>query len=348
VTTMRTAGTISGIDDLRVARMIRDGKFAGPDIMVTAPFIEGEGSFAYQLMPVTDPASVRKFVDFWADQGVTSFKIYMNVTRAVFDAAIDQAHKRGIHVTGHLCSITFHEAAASGIDSLEHGIAVASDFVKDKQPGKCPPIPTYLKAIAAVDPDGPEVKAIVDDLVRHHVAVTSTLPVLAAGVVDWFPGLGDLQLLNYQSQMEALRTLAEMYRSSPERRESRRKVVENEMRFERAFVAAGGHLMAGTDPTGWGGTLPGPGNHAELRLLVDAGFKPLEAIRIATWNGAKFQHLDDRIGSLEAGKQADLILVNGKPDEDIKDLSKIDLVFKHGIAYDPRKLIDAARGKVGK
>jgi imidazolonepropionase-like amidohydrolase len=120
------------------------------------------------------------------------------------------------------------------------------------------------------------------------------------------------------------------------------------MRFERAFVAAGGMLLAGTDPTGWGGTLPGRGNHAELRLLVEAGFTPLEAIRIATLNGARFQKIEGRVGSIAEGKQADLILVDGKPDQDIKDLAQIDLVFKEGIAYDAKKITADVRGKVGR
>jgi hypothetical protein len=117
---------------------------------------------------------------------------------------------------------------------------------------------------------------------------------------------------------------------------------------ERAFVAAGGTLMVGTDPTGWGGTLPGPGNHAALRLLVEAGFTPLEVIRIATLNGARYQGIDDRVGSLAEGKRADLVLVDGKPDEDIRQLGRIDLVFKDGIAYDSKKIVESLKGKVGR
>ena len=83
-TTIRTAGTFNGSDDLQVARrMIRDGKFVGPDIHVTAPFLEGDGSFACQMVPITDPARARQIVNFWADAGATSFKIYMNLSRAV-------------------------------------------------------------------------------------------------------------------------------------------------------------------------------------------------------------------------------------------------------------------------
>jgi imidazolonepropionase-like amidohydrolase len=345
-TTIRTAGTVSGIEDLRVASQIRDGQFVGPDIRVTAPFLEGPGSFAYQLMPITDPDRARRIVRFWADEGASSFKFYMNVSRDVFKAAVGEAHQRGIQVTGHLCSITFREAAEMGIDNLEHGIAVASDFVKDKEPDRCPPGRKSEEALLAADPGGPEMKAVIDTLVRHHVAVTSTLAVFAAGVVDWFPSQDDLGLLNAQSQAWALRWLA--FRQVPARREALRKLLDAEMRFERAFVSAGGMLLAGTDPTGWGGTLPGRGNHATLRLMVEAGFTPLEAIHFATQNGARFQKIDDRVGTIAEGKQADLVLVDGKPDQDISDLVKVDLVFRDGIAYDAKKLTADVRGKVGR
>ncbi len=319
----------------RVAAEIRAGHFIGPDIRVTAPFLEGPGSFAYQLMPITDPERARKIVRFWADEGATSFKFYMNVSREVFKAAVDEAHSRGLQVTGHLCSITLREAAGLGIDNVEHGVSVASDFVKEKEPDLCPPGNRSAEALLAVPDGAAEMSDLIATLVRHRVAV-----------VDWFPSQDDLTLLNAQSQLWALKWLG--FRRAPERRELQMRLLKTEMRFERAFVAAGGMLLAGTDPTGWGGTLPGRGNHAELRLLVEAGFTPLEAIRIATLNGAKFQKIDARVGSIEEGKQADLILVDGKPDQDIKDLSRVDLVFKDGIAYDAKKLTADVRGKVGR
>jgi imidazolonepropionase-like amidohydrolase len=347
VTTIRTAGTMHGTDDLETARMIREGKFVGPEVRVTAPFVNGPGSFAFQLRPIADPAEARRIVNFWADEGVSSYKIYQNISREVLAAAIDTAHRRGIKVTGHLCSITFREATEMGIDNLEHGVAVASDFVADKLPDLCPPRDVPEDALLALPPDSPRMKDLIDTLVSHKVAVTSTLAVFAAGIVDWFPGPDDLLMLNHESQTSALRWLAR-YRGAPERRERALRLLQTEMRFERAFVAAGGTLMAGTDPTGWGGTLPGPGNHAALRLLVEAGFTPLEVIRIATLNGARYQGIDDRVGSLAEGKRADLVLVDGKPDEDIRQLGRIDLVFKDGIAYDSKKIVESLRGKVGR
>jgi imidazolonepropionase-like amidohydrolase len=346
-TTIRTAGTMHGTDDLETARNIREGKFLGPDIRVTAPFVNGPGSFAFQLRPIDNPADARRIVAFWADEGATSYKIYQNISREVLAAAIDEAHKRGLKVTGHLCSITFREAAAMGIDNLEHGVAVASDFVANKVPDLCPRRDEPEDALLALPPDSPQMKDLIDTLVRRKVAVTSTLAVFAAGIVDWFPAPDDLLMLNNESQKSALRFLAR-YRGAPDRRERQLRLLQAEMRFERAFVAAGGHLMVGTDPTGWGGTLPGPGNHAALRLLVEAGFTPLEVLRFATVNGARYQGIDDRVGTLGEGRQADLILVDGKPDEDIKQLSRIDLVFRNGIAYDSKKIVESLKGKVGR
>jgi imidazolonepropionase-like amidohydrolase len=193
----------------------------------------------------------------------------------------------------------------------------------------------------------PEMTELIATLVKRNVVVTSTLAVFAAGVVDWFPATDDLAMLNEKSQFWALRTLAMRYRAA-EQRARAMKLLEAEMRFERAFVAAGGTLVTGTDPTGWGGTLPGPGNHAALRLLVAAGFSPLEVIRMATAEGARTQGIGERVGTLGAGKQADLLLVNGNPDEDITHIGRIDLVFKNGIAYDPARLRDSVRGKIGR
>ena len=346
-TTIRTAGTFNGSDDLRVAQMVRDGQFAGPDINVTAPFLEGNGSFEYQMVPIADPARARQIVNFWADAGATSFKIYMNISRDVLAAAIDEAHKRGLQVTGHLCSVTFHEAAAAGIDGLEHGVIVATDFVTDKKADRCPAGGVAGDALLALKPDGPEMAELIQTLVRRKVAVTSTLAVFAAGVVNWFPAADDLAMLNEQSQLSAWQQLTSINRA-PQRRERAARLVKAEMQFERAFVAAGGTLLVGTDPTGWGGTLPGPGNHAALKLLVEAGFTPLEVISIATLAGARFQHIDNRVGSLAAGKQADLLLVDGKPDVDIAQLSRIDLVFRNGIAFNSKRMKDDLRGKIGR
>lgn len=126
------------------------------------------------------------------------------------------------------------------------------------------------------------------------------------------------------------------------------QAVKQEMEFERAFSAAGGLLVSGTDPTGAGGALPGFGSIRQVELLVEAGFSPLEALKISSYNGARYLERLDRIGTLEPGKRADIVLVRGEPDLDITDLRNIETVFRDGIGYDPVKLIDSVRGLVGR
>ena len=105
--------------------------------------------------------------------------------------------------------------------------------------------------------------------------------------------------------------------------------------------------MAGLDPTGMGGVIAGFGDQREVELLVEAGFTPLEAIRIATYNGAQYLGELDRIGTIAAGKQADLVLIKGDPSKQIEDIENVQAVFKDGVGYDSAKLIDSVRGIVG-
>jgi hypothetical protein len=124
-------------------------------------------------------------------------------------------------------------------------------------------------------------------------------------------------------------------------------VLSKEMQFERAFVKAGGLLLAGCDPTSFGGVLPGYGDQRGLELLVEAGFTPVEAIHIATQNGAVFLGEDATLGSIAVGKAADLVVIAGNPAERIDDIEKVETVFKDGVGFDPGKLTQSVVGLVG-
>jgi hypothetical protein len=124
-------------------------------------------------------------------------------------------------------------------------------------------------------------------------------------------------------------------------------LMRKEMDFEVAFAKAGGLLLAGPDPTGNGGVLPGFGDQREIELLVEAGFTPVQAIQIGTENGATYLGQRDRIGTLAPGKQADLVLIKGDPSTNIADIENVETVFKAGVGYDSKKLIDSVRGQVG-
>ncbi|MDE2049423.1 MAG: amidohydrolase family protein, partial [Gammaproteobacteria bacterium] len=186
VTTLRTTGSVEPNTDLNLKQEIDAGKIPGPHMDVTGPYLEGKGSPFIQMHLLEDAADARRTVDFWADRGVTSFKAYMYITRAELKAAIDEAHRRGLKITGHLCAVTYREAAALGIDDLEHGFFVNTEL----DPGKKPDVCTKSDGedtLAAMDPNGAAAKSLIADLVSHHVAVTSTLPVFEQRVAGHAP-----------------------------------------------------------------------------------------------------------------------------------------------------------------
>lgn len=343
VTSMRTGGNLNGFGDIGIKRDIDAGRKPGPWIDATAPYLEGVGLGLDQVHELTGPDDARRMVNFWADAGATSFKAYMHITRAELRAAIEEAHKRGLKVTGHLCSVTYREAAGLGIDDLEHGFFVATDFITDKKPDSCPGQGAGQAAFAALDPNGDAVRSLIAELVRHHVALTSTLTVfetLAPGR-PLPPGLEVLEP-QLRAQFEQRHEAAAANTAS-----SYGALFAKARAMELAFARAGGLLLAGTDPTGGGGVVPGYANQRELELLVESGFSPLEAIRIGTLNGAIFLGRADRAGSIAVGKDADLVVIAGDPAMRITDLRNVEIVFKQGVGYDPAKLIESVKGKVG-
>ena len=339
VTTARTAGGLEVQTDLAVKKQIDEGRVPGPKMFVTAGYLEGPGSFTPQMLELRGPDDARKFVEYWADLGATSFKAYMHITRAELAAAIQAAHARKLKVTGHLCSVGFVEAAGLGIDNLEHGIVVDSEFQPGKQPDLCPP--ATAADLASVNIDSAPVQRMIRELVARGVAVTSTLAVFenAPPLQQRFRDALSPQTL--QNYLEARGRLSEAALKTSALR------VSKEVQFERAFVKAGGLLLAGADPTGNGSALAGFADQRNLELLVAGGFTPVEAIHIATQNGAKFLGIDDRTGSIAPGKQADLILIEGNPAARISDIESVRTVFKDGIAYDSAKLLESIKGRVG-
>src|SRR5262252_5518076 len=138
VTTMRTTGSVETYADLNLKKMLDSGLVPGPHIDVTGPYLEGPNPYLFmQMHQLASHEDARRLVDYWAGQGVTSFKAYMDITRDELKAAIEEAHKRGIKVTGHLCSVTYPEAAALGIDDLEHGFSANTQNDPDKRPDTC-------------------------------------------------------------------------------------------------------------------------------------------------------------------------------------------------------------------
>jgi imidazolonepropionase-like amidohydrolase len=346
VTTIRTAGSVEPYVDLNLRRDIDSGKLIGPHIDATAPYLEGPNSPFIQMHNLTDADDARAFVDYWAAQGATSYKAYMNITRAELKAAVEAAHKHGLKITGHLCAVTYPEAVEAGIDDLEHGFFVNTQNDPGKQPDLCPRT-TGNPTLANMDPDGTDATALIKLLVDHHVAITSTLPVFESSIPTHLHLQPRVLEAMSPPTREAYLYTRNLELSRPQN-PTREKAFRNGAALEHKFVAAGGLLIAGLDPTGDGGTLPGFGDQREVELLVDsAGFTPVEAIKIATLNGATYEGKQSSIGSIAPGKNADLVVINGNPAANINDIEKVEIVFKDGVGYDSAKLFDSIKGRYG-
>src|ERR1700743_2962285 len=304
VTTARTAGSMEPYADLALKKIIDAGEKPGPKLRITGPYIGDLFSMIPQLHTLADADDAGRTVDYWAAEGVTSFKAYMGIKPEELKVAVEHAHAKGLKITGHLCAVGFREAAALGIDNLEHGIFVDTEFYPGKKPGVCPAKEASEDFARNVDIQSAPVQAMIRDLVDRHVAVTSTLAVFEITVPNR-PAIRKMSRAKQALSQQGWATYLQTRGSIAEQNDPLSAIsLKKEMQFERDFVKAGGLLMAGCDPTSFGGVLPGYGDQRGIELLVDAGFTPVEAIHIATQNGAVYLGENDQIGSIAAGKAA--------------------------------------------
>jgi hypothetical protein len=342
VTTAMTAGSQLPYHELNQQRAIDAGTIPGPRLLVTGPYLNGGPPRNAMAAIVNTPEEVRRVIAYWAAEGATWFKFLGTVSRAVLGAGIQEAHARGLKVTGHLCSVTFTEAAAVGLDLLQHGFITNSDYVAGKQPDRCPP--ENMRAQADVPVESATVQASIRAIVASGAAVVSTLGVYETFVVERAHldprGLGWLDPATRREVETNHAGLAAGGLTVPPR------LLQKMMAWERAFVAAGGLLGSGSDP--WGtGFLPGLGNLRNFELLVEAGFRPEIGVQIMTLNGARILGLEAEHGSIAPGKRADLVVIRGNPVTTASAIYEVVTVFKDGLGYDAARLRDAARGLVG-
>ncbi|AUP81038.1 amidohydrolase family protein [Flavivirga eckloniae] len=342
VTTMRTAGSIQPQADLNVKRWILEGKMTGPKMDVTSPFIEREGPPIAELGFIKSSKEVSEIVNFWADRGITSFKLYNNITKEDMKVCIEEAHKRGLKVTGHLCSVTYEEASNLGIDNLEHGFMTASDFDENKESDICDPFQSR-ESLTNEPVDSPKINALIDLLIKNGTTITTTPNVFEPWTDrELIPGGGEDAVAP-----QVLKDVKGIYDRSINRDSLHLHRFNKNLIWLKRFYEKGGKLVAGTDPTGAGRTVAGYANQRTIEILVEGGFSITEAIKICTLNGAKFLEQEDSIGTVEAGKIADLILINADLESDIKNIRHMETVFKDGVGFDSKKLFESVKGKVG-
>jgi len=341
-TTIRTTGSVEPQTDLNIKQAIDKGQMPGPDIDATGPYIERELLPIPEVQFIKSPEEAAEEVIYWIARGSTSFKVYMDITKDDLKAVVSIAHQHGLKVTGHLCSLTYREAAELGIDNLEHGFIPASDFVAGKKENVCA-FASVTPSLKKLDVTSPAMKDLMKFLIEKKVAITSTLPVFEPNTGrEMIPGDGESALAPQIKE-----TVEKSYKAQTGKDTSDVALFKKEMAWEKQFVEMGGRLMAGVDPTGAGRTIPGYADRHTLELLVEAGFSLPMAIKICSLNAAEYLGREKEIGSIEEGKRADLVLINGDIQKDIRAVRNTEIVFKNGIGYDSKKIFESVNGMVG-
>ena len=346
VTTIRTTGTNAPYQDLIVKHDIDRGHQVGPRMYVTGPYLNGPGGNHGIMLEVGSPEAARRVTAYWAAEGASWIKVYDRIARAELAAVVDEAHKHGVKVTGHLCSIGYREAVAAGMDAVEHGLYANQEYDPAKQPDKCPGV--KMSVFESLDLNGEAVKATFRDMIGHQVGMTSTVAIFEGLMADR-PPLEQRTLDALYPPAKDAYLAARSHLASPA---GRGRAISDAafkklLAYEVAFVRAGGVLAAGVDPTGIGGVLAGFGDQRNYELFLEAGFSPAEAVKILSATGAHILGADADFGTVAAGKSADLVVIHGDIAARPAEIRNVTLVFKQGVGYDSPKLIASVKGMVG-
>ena len=338
VTTIQTCGTGNPYEELAIAKSIKKGDQPGPEIINSSPYFTGPSGKS-NFIRFTDEKMIRDTIQYWAMQGVKWFKVYRHTRPQDLKVIIEEAHKYGAKVTGHLCATTFREAALLGIDAIEHGFIHSYDHAEGKQVDSCSGTRDFRLSLSI---NSEVVKKIQQTLIENKVALCSTLSIFEAqarGEADQ----RDLELLSpfhiaqYGHRRKRKSELGEDWYF-------KEAWLKKSMQYDLSFYRRGGLLVAGPDPGLH--NLPGHGDQKNYELFIEAGFKPKEAIQVMTSNAAKLLERND-IGSIQKNKLANLVILNGDLEKDPNLIRQVEVVFKQGKAYDPSKLITAVKGNVG-
>lgn len=349
VTTVRTTGSFSPYAELNLKGGIDRGEVPGPRMHVTGPYLISSAMDPrldlLGMHALADEAAARRVVKTWAEEGAEWIKVYTQISPEIFRAVVDEAHRNRMKVTGHLCSISFTEAVELGIDNIEHGLRTNSDYDPSKQPGRCPA--THFETLGQLDMKDSRIAETFRRMIARGVPMTTTAvneqlvpnrPGPDARTLEAMaPWIAELEQAR-RRQLDLPNPIGEIY---PKMRE----IYPKSQQYELAFVRAGGVLAAGVDPAF--GAIAGFGNQRNLELLIGAGFTVPEAVQIMTGNGAKVLGLLAELGTVEAGKLADLVVMQGDLAANPAAIYRTVTVFKDGVGYDSAKLIAAVKGQVG-
>lgn len=344
VTTVFSPGEMDPEAAYALRERLAAGTQRGARLLTAGPYFEKGESDLRWLRGYRDQAEALQWL---AEHGprMNGLKLLTQITLDEARAIVTEAHRRGLRVTGHLGSITAGQAIDLGIDRLEHGLFAMSEF----SPWQVHGLDAWAEKFAqigALDLDSEPVQRLIDRLVEHRVALSAT----TVSFAEWAPGFEPVTPDWERYLSPAIRRVegGRLRRIAAMPEEQGRKFaagVQKQLAFLKRVHDRGGLVVTGTDP---GGKLliPGYGLHRELQLLVQAGFTPLAALRAATQHAAMALGVERELGTIEAGKLADLVLVEGDPSQDIAAIGATRVVWQAGRRFDPVELRRAAEGKI--
>jgi imidazolonepropionase-like amidohydrolase len=323
---------------------LQRGEQIGARLLSAGPYFEhGQGELPW-LRGFADRDEALAWLERYGPR-MDGLKLLMQVGEADAAAILADAHRRGIRVTGHLGELTATRAIELGIDRLEHGLFAMSEFAPWQVRGLDEWIAKFRR-IAELDLDSAPVQQLVDAIVARGVALSATTASFELWTKDYVPVTPDWEKYLAPELRRAQKGfLLRMQQLPDEQARWFAAGVRKQLEFLKLVHDRGGIVVTGTDP---GGKLliPGFALHRELKLLVDAGFTPLAAIRAATLHSARTLGVADRLGTIEPGKLADLVLVDGDPAADITAIGRTRRVWLAGAAHDPADLRRKAEGRI--
>ena len=336
VTTVHDPGAPTA-EAVLLRRLLAEGKVEGPTLFTAGSILNASDFSPPGFQPVKDEAAVREEVRWQAAAGVDTIKVYSSMPPSLVAAAIDEAHKRGLRVVGHVQRTTWTEAARLGIDGLEHAAPWSSAYVRERDRDGMPnSMFGRVYWLQHLDP------AAIDEMVReikaHGVTVDPTL--MAMHTKFW--GNDPRYTESADNQFAPPKVLATWPAGrftadwTPEQYAEARKAWPTLLGLTKKLYDAGVRLVAGTDTaTPW--IVPGASLHDELRLLADAGIPPLAILRIATYNAASALRREKEFGSIAPGLRADLVVLDRNPLDDIANTRSIAMVLQRGrIVHDAK------------
>ena len=318
--------------------LIDAGEATGPRLFASGPYF-GAFRCEYSIKTAADDClawpnditedEIRQEVDKWAEQGVISIKI-KQASPGEAEILIEQAHKNGMTTTGHLSNynveydVTLRDAILMGIDRVEHQLTLGSG-----------------------GPRSAEMEEMIDLMLAHEVYYDANLQ-MYGGINLRQEHPGEMVWTDEARYFTPYAQTLLEERGPPPPESDAAEFAQRVLELMTLYDSGGEHLLVvGTDEPVYTNLLPGFAYHRELLAMTYAGLPPAAVLKAATINGATALGVEDKLGSIEVGKLADLVVVKGNPVDDIKTARNIQFVIKEGVVHDPETLLQSAEGKIG-